>query len=226
VSTADLERYRSPFVAGRARQIEAILPGGRNRNALELGCGPGYFTRMLRDRHWKPTSVDVEPRHLEHATEAAETTLLGDAIAVIESLREGAFGLVLALEIIEHMPREAGEQLLAHAFRVLEPGGLLVLSTPNRWSLEGLNGYYIEELLRRRERWQAWDPTHQYIYSSREMLALVRRSGFSIDAVRGYWYATELPRIGRVRLPFEASAHFPLNRLGFSLSVRARKTAP
>jgi len=226
VSTFDLERYRSPFVAGRAVQIEAILPNGCERDALELGCGPGYFTRMLRTRQWKPTCVDLEPEHLERAAEAAEMTLCGDALAVIATLDEHRFGLVLALEIIEHMPREAGELLLTHAFRVLRPGGWLVLSTPNRWSLEGLAGYYIEEKLRGRERWQAWDPTHQYVYSSGEMLALVRRAGFSVEAVRGYWYATDLPRIGRVRLPLEASGRFPLNRLGFSLSLRARKPPP
>jgi len=224
--TFDLERYRSPFVARRAVQIEAMLPDGGDLDALELGCGPGYFTRMLRARHWKPTCVDLEPEHLACAAEAAEATLCGDALAVIATLDERRFGLVLALEIIEHMPREVGEQLLAQAFRVLRPGGFLVLSTPNRWSLEGLAGYYIEEKLRRRERWQAWDPTHQYVYSSREMLALVRRSGFSVEAVRGYWYAAELPGIGRVRLPLEASGRFPLNRLGFSLALRARKPGP
>ena len=226
MSTIDLERYRSPFVAGRAVQIDAILPSGAERDALELGCGPGFFTRMLRARQWKPTCVDLEPAHLEAAAEAAESTLCGDALAVIAKLGEQRFGLVLALEIIEHMPRAAGEQLLAQAFRVLRPGGWLVLSTPNRWSLEGLAGYYIEEKLRRRERWQAWDPTHQYVYSSREILALVRGAGFEVEAVRGYYYATELPGIGRVRLPLEASGRFPLNRLGFSLALRARKPGP
>ena len=202
-----------------------LLPDGREGDALELGCGPGYFTRMLRARHWKPTSVDLEPAHLEQAAVAAESTLLGDALAVIATQGAQSFGLVLALEIIEHLPREAGVQLLEHAFRVLRPGGLLVLSTPNRWSLEGLTGYYVEEKLRRRERWQAWDPTHRHVYSSREILGLVRRAGWSIEAVRGYWYATEVPRIGHVRLPLEASGHFPLNRLGFNLALRARKPA-
>ena len=222
----DLERYRSPFVAGRAQQIEALLPDGGGDDALELGCGPGHFTRLLRARRWKPTSVDLEPAHLESAAVAAEATLLGDVLEVAKSLPAGRFGLVLALEIIEHLALPGGVELLAHAHRVLRDGGWLVLSTPNRWSLEGLMGYYVEEKLRRGERWQAWDPSHLHVYSSREILALARRAGFSIEAVRGYWYATEIPRLGRVRLPLQASARAPLNRLGFNVAFRARKREP
>jgi SAM-dependent methyltransferase len=223
VSAFDLARYREPFVAGRAAQIDRILPRGADRDAIELGSGPGFFTRMLRARDWRPTCVDREPAHLAQAAAAAETTVLGDALAVIAAERAGRFGLVLALEIVEHLPRAAGAELVAHAFRVLVPGGWLVLSTPNRWSLEGLAGHYVEEKLRCGARWQAWDPTHQHVYSSREILGLVRGAGFAIEAVRGYWYATELPAIGRVRLPIEASGSFPLNRLGFNLALRARR---
>jgi SAM-dependent methyltransferase len=223
VSPFDLARYRTPFVAGRAAQVARILPTGGDREAIELGSGPGFFTRMLRARRWKPTSVDREPTHLAQAAAAADATILGDALAVIAAERDARFGLVLALEIIEHLPRDAGAELVAHAFRVLAPGGWLVLSTPNRWSLEGVAGYYIEERLRRGARWQAWDPTHQHVYSSREILALVRGAGFSVESLRGYWYETALPRIGRVRLPIEASGSFPLNRLGFNVALRARK---
>jgi 2-polyprenyl-3-methyl-5-hydroxy-6-metoxy-1,4-benzoquinol methylase len=53
---------------------------------------------------------------------------------VVDSkLPEHSFNLVLCSEVIEHIPNS--ESVLAAMHRLLEPGGILVLSTPQRWSL-------------------------------------------------------------------------------------------
>ena len=225
LTTFDLDRYHNPFVAGRVEQIERLLPSCGGGRILELGCGPGFFTRLLRSRGWRVTVVDLQPAHLTLAAPAAEDVLCGDVLATAATLPSARFEAVVALEIIEHLTEDAGAELLRHAYRVLAPGGWLMLSTPNRWSPEGLAGHYIGDRLLRRGRWQAWDPSHQHVYSSLEILRLVRRSGFAIEGVRGFWYSMDVPRLGRVGRSHVSAGRFPWNRFGFNIALRARRLA-
>lgn len=219
----DIAKYERAYERGRIEILNRLIePGGGGRRALDVGSGPGYFTRLLRDRGWKVTSVDTDPQNLESASRFAEAVQLGDGISVLAGLPDRSLDLVLLLEVIEHMPEDAGEKLLRHAERVLDRGGALILSTPNRFSLEGLGGYYWGEKLRGWGRWQAWDTTHVRIYASWEILRLMERCGFHADSVTGYWYGGHIPGLGRRKLPFDRSGTFPWNRMGFNLIVRAR----
>lgn len=219
----DLEKYDRPYEVGRASILRALLPEGGGQQALDVGCGPGYFSRELATRGWRTTAIDTDPTNIEAARAVADVVLQGGALDVIPTLTTGAYGLVLCLEIIEHMPREHGVLLVESLARVLAPGGLLLLSTPNRHSPEGLGGLYWGERVRRWGRWTAWDPTHVHIYSSSEILRLLRGCGFSPEKVVGFHYAGTLPLIGDWHLPLEHSSRFPLNRVGFNTIVLARK---
>jgi 2-polyprenyl-3-methyl-5-hydroxy-6-metoxy-1,4-benzoquinol methylase len=220
----DPAKYESSvFELGRVKLISALIPTGEQGMALDLGCGSGYFSRILSERNWSVMAIDTDPENVERAREFAKEADLADAISGLSRLPEGRFGLALALEIIEHMPRSHGERLLREVLRVLEPGGRLLLSTPNRCSPEGLGGYYWGEKIRGWGRWNAWDDTHVEIYSARGILRLVRTCGFIVERVTGYWYEGNLPLIGRWRLPLRQSGMFPMNRLGFNTVLECRK---
>src|SRR5207244_1612553 len=96
--------------------------------------------------------------------------IAGNVLDVLAGLAPKSFELVLCLELIEHI--YAGEELLARIYDVLTPGGSLVISTPNWLSLEGLAGFYFQ--IRRHERWTAWDSTHVRIYSSFELVRVLK----------------------------------------------------
>ena len=121
------------------------------------------------------------------------------------------------------MPKPIGKKLLMEIIRILKPHGGLIISTPNRYSPEGLGDYYWGERIRGWERWTAWDSTHVHIYSSSEILRLLKTTGFAVDRVTGYYYEGRLPFIGRWKLPLTKSAMFPLNRLGFNVIVEGHK---
>ena len=99
-----------------------------------------------------------------------------------------------------------------------------MLSTPNRLSLEGLAGYYWTEKNRGKAVWKAWDPTHVHIYTSFEIIRLLRSKGFEVQRATGYDYHLPLPRLGRVKLFASRSSAFPLNRFGFNLILECMKT--
>ncbi len=211
-----------PYEQNRCRLIAEQIPPGEGKLALDVGCGPGFFTRLLSQQGWRVDAIDANADNLQHIRSIAQNTYHGDAVEVLRRLPTGRYDFALALELIEHLPREEGALLLRELRRVISPAGRLLLSTPNRYSPEGLIGYYLNEKLRGVRRWGAWDPSHVYVYSSPEILSLLRREGFTVDRCTGYWYEAHLPLLGRFALPLTASNHWPMNRLGFNLILSCR----
>ncbi len=218
----DFSRYTTPYEQKRTQLLERLIPYGPGA-ALDVGCGPGYFSRILTRNGWTTTAIDTDPQNIMRVSEAVVAARLGDALGVLSREEATCYDLVLALEIIEHMPRAYGQRVLREIARVLKPDGRLILSTPNRYSPEGLGGYYWRECIRRSGPWKAWDPTHVHIYTSCEILALLKETGFSISRVIGYHYEGHLPGIGAWRLPIESSEAFPWNRIGFNIIIVAQK---
>lgn len=217
-------RYEAdPFEVIRGRAIARLLPRGRGGLALDVGSGPGYFSRMLSERGWRVTAIELEPDNLARARRFAVETHQGDVRDVLPALPAGAYALACAFEIIEHMDRDDGAELVAQLHRVLAPGAPLLISTPNRYSQEGLGDHYWGEKLRGWARWDAWNATHVHIYSSFELRRLLTRAGFAIDRVVGSWYRGTLPGGIAWSLPISSSARFPLNHLGFNVIVACHK---
>jgi 2-polyprenyl-3-methyl-5-hydroxy-6-metoxy-1,4-benzoquinol methylase len=201
-----------------------MMVSGQGRKAIDIGSGPGYFSKLLKNNGWFVTAIDTDEENLKSASEYAVQIFQGDAIAVMAEQPEAQFDLALALEIIEHIPLDVGKSLLAGIHRVLKPGGELLISTPNRYSPEGLAGFYWKELIRRKKKWDAWDSTHIYIYSSWELINILKRLGFAIDSLTGHHYKIFFPRIGsRKVLPLVKSSVFPFNYLGFDVVIKCHK---
>jgi len=105
------------------------------KSALDVGCGAGLLAEPLARLGAKVTAVDAAPELIEVAkAHATGQGLAIDYRAVGVEAVEGKFDLVTAMEVIEHVadPQAFVDDLSAR----LAPGGLLILSTPNKtaWS--------------------------------------------------------------------------------------------
>jgi len=105
------------------------------KTALDVGCGAGLLAEPLARLGAKVTAIDAAPELIEAAkAHAAGQGLSIDYRAVGVELLEAHFDLVTAMEVIEHVAEPQGfiDDLAAR----LAPGGLMILSTPNRtaWS--------------------------------------------------------------------------------------------
>jgi ubiquinone/menaquinone biosynthesis C-methylase UbiE len=107
-------------------------PGGQ---ALEVGPGCGVYLPVLASLFGRVVAADIEEAYLRHAARLRQTLpnleLVRDDVCA-SSLPEQAFDLVLCTEVIEHIPQS--EAVLRGIRRLLKPGGVLVLSTPQRYS--------------------------------------------------------------------------------------------
>ncbi len=100
---------------------DALPPGPGP--VLDLGCGSGHAAHYLGGR-W---SVGVDLDHAALASQARAATV-GDLRSL--PFRAGAFASVVCLHAVEHVPDP--ELVVAECSRVVAPGGLVVMATPNR----------------------------------------------------------------------------------------------
>ena len=102
------------------------------RRALDVGCGAGLLAEPLARLGAAVTGVDAAPESI--AAAQAHAAAMGLAIdyrsGELATLGLGRFDPVTCMEVLEHVADKPAfmAQLAAH----LAPGGLLVLSTPNR----------------------------------------------------------------------------------------------
>jgi 2-polyprenyl-6-hydroxyphenyl methylase/3-demethylubiquinone-9 3-methyltransferase len=123
------------FVRGRVftaplAEIAARTPPGR---ILDLGCGHGALTALLivgRDDR-EVTGVDPDPRKIDSAKASVGRLpgvhlRVGTADALVPE-HDAAFDAVVIADVLYVVPSERWEAFLTTAFRLLKPGGLLLL---------------------------------------------------------------------------------------------------
>lgn len=101
------------------------------KSVLDAGGGAAPYFREVTRAGDDYTAIDVDARSLRQAP--AQDKVVGDLHAMPFS--DAEFDLVIMSEVLEHLYDPS--QALAHAARVLKPGGLLFLSTPQYWHIHG-----------------------------------------------------------------------------------------
>jgi 2-polyprenyl-3-methyl-5-hydroxy-6-metoxy-1,4-benzoquinol methylase len=147
------ERFAPASVRGELTDAEHLIryawaarlaPGKR---VLDAGCGLGYGSHMLRRAGAaEVVGVDLAESVVEAAGGIEEPGLrfeVGD-VGDLDH-RDGAFDLVVCLEVIEHVHDQ--RRVMSELVRVLAPDGVLVMSSPNRAAYVPGNPHHVHEYL-------------------------------------------------------------------------------
>jgi 2-polyprenyl-3-methyl-5-hydroxy-6-metoxy-1,4-benzoquinol methylase len=142
--------------------------------ALDYGAGVGSFTRRLSASHRfeQIDGADILPRPENLPSAIPWHRLdLNDANAI----RAASFDVVIAAEVIEHL--ENPRQVAREWFRILKPGGTLILSTPNNESIRSLmallaRGHYVAFL-------DSCYPAHITALLRKDLMRILSEAGFS-----------------------------------------------
>ena len=152
------------------------------KSAADVGCGAGLLVEPLARLGAEATGVDAAPENIAAAREHAlkQGLAIDYTVGSVEALGGGGYDLVTSLEVVEHVSDvRTYVQGLADA---LKPGGLLILSTPNRtaWSrllLIGL-GEGTGRIPRGTHEWDKF-------LAPEELCALVRDAGLEVVDCHG-----------------------------------------
>jgi len=108
----------------------------RPLDVVDFGCGPGFMWDHVREATaWRYTGLDFSPNSIAAlGARAAGHPRYAGAYGVDSlpsPLAEGAYDAVLLLEVVEHLNDEHLDATLREVFRLLKPGGIALVSTPN-----------------------------------------------------------------------------------------------
>ncbi len=138
-------------------------PGGR---LLDVGCGSGVLLHFMRELGWRAEGVDFDPRAAQNAAAKGVQVHVGELAA--QRFPDGAFDAVTMSHFIEHVHDPLA--LLRECHRILQPGGRLVVVTPNSASF----GHHIYK-----ENWRGLEPPrHLHLFNIACLDTLAARSGF------------------------------------------------
>ena len=129
-------------------------PLAAGRRVLDAACGEGYGSALLATSARTVLGLDRSPETIDHARRryGARANLRFDQadVTALDDLSDAGFDLIVSFETLEHVAAQA--RLLDGFARLLAPGGVLLVSTPDRTRYNALGGepnpFHVRELER------------------------------------------------------------------------------
>lgn len=152
------------------------------KKVLELGCSPGHLGMALDTMGMEVYGIDLNPEYLyKYPQSFIEKLHIKQCNFEHESIPydENTFDCIIFTEVLEHIATQHPVKVLRDIKRVLSPGGILILSTPNVSNISNVFALMRGENI-------FWDPRifygstdrHNREFTPREVLTLLEESGF------------------------------------------------
>jgi SAM-dependent methyltransferase len=133
----------------------------------DLGCGRGEWLELLQEQRVPAHGIDLDPLVIKTCQQLQFSVSQADALAHLKVQADNSLLVVSAFHVAEHLPFADLQALYAQALRVLAPGGLFILETPNPENLAvGTANFYL-------------DPTHLRPLPFQILTFLAQQSGFA-----------------------------------------------
>ena len=162
----------SPLTLDNYRQLISSWASDRQTGALlDVGAGNGHLLAVAAELGWQPYGTEFTAEAVALCRAKGATMHHGDLHDA--PFAPQSFDVVTAIEVLEHVPDPLA--LLRPVLRLLRPGGLLYLTTPNFNALS-------RRLLR--ERWHVVEyPEHLSYFTPRTLRLAGRLAGFQTERV-------------------------------------------
>lgn len=184
----DAEKYARHVWDARIRVIRRYQPGG---NFLDVGSAFGGLLSAAA-KYFSPHGIEISPFAAEHSRTAPENRIHNGTLDY-HPFPADFFSVITMIELIEHLPDP--RKAIRECFRLLKPGGLLVVQTAN---MEGLQARILGK------DYAYYMPGHLSYFSMRNLVMALRLCGFRTVRV---FYPVEfglIPKLKKSRYGFSS----------------------
>jgi SAM-dependent methyltransferase len=152
---------------GQMGSWKLVLPFLQNKKTLDIGCSDGlYLEQLSRDS----MGIEQLPNLVQAAKEKNLNVINMDVMSGLSIQKNNSFEAVLFSHVMEHLERPI--DALKEIYRILAPGGTLVLGLPTE-----------NNIFRFLLRHDYFNGTHIYSFSIRNSKKLLEMNGFSVDKI-------------------------------------------
>jgi len=116
-----------------------------NMTSLDIGCGRGEWLELLKDNNILSQGIDLDEGMLEACHILDLNVQKGEGIAYLKAQKDESMSLITAFHVVEHISFEELQELTQEALRVLTPGGILIMETPNPENIKvATENFYLD----------------------------------------------------------------------------------
>ena len=170
----DGARFEIPQIVMRSleRTVLSFEPYRSSNRLLDIGFGEGGLLRIAQEFGWECFGTEISPQALSYGQQ--QGWVVSDQAMYDTHFVAQGFDVVTMIELLEHVQNP--HQLLRMAAKLLRPGGVLYLTTPNANSLNrrllGLKWSVISP------------PEHLTIWTVQGLRLALSRTGFQLQRTR------------------------------------------
>jgi SAM-dependent methyltransferase len=125
-----------PVFHRAANLLEQYRGGGK---LLDVGTGFGFFLVEMKKRGWEAEGVEISQKAMDYARDVFGLTILPGPLEKA-GFPDNDFDAVTAFYVIEHLSHPMG--FLRECYRILKPGGLLLLRYPHTTPVKNLLEFF------------------------------------------------------------------------------------
>jgi 2-polyprenyl-3-methyl-5-hydroxy-6-metoxy-1,4-benzoquinol methylase len=147
------------------------LPESKEANIVDLACGGGKLLHYFKQRGYsRVAGLDISPEQVKLSLQVIPDVCEGSVLDFLAN-HPNSFDCITGLDIIEHFQKDEVLSFLDSCHAALQPGGRLILQTPNADSPWGNSARY-------------GDFTHEVSFNSNSLLYLLSLCGFKESQAR------------------------------------------
>lgn len=139
---------------------------------LDVGCATGRLLLRMKKEGWDAEGIEVCKGSAQFASDRGGFSVHTRPLEEL-GLSADKFAVVHASHLIEHLVDPG--TFCREVYRVLSPGGLFILTTPN---IEGFQSHLFKD------KWRSAIPDHLFLFGKQTLGKMLCDSGFKVEVVK------------------------------------------
>ncbi len=163
------------------KTLAKYFGSGKLVQALDAGCGTGFFTQALTSLKCQSTEIDISRQAIAKAQERYPD--LSFHIGPLEGplpFADGSFDVIFSTEVIEHI--YGVYEMLNEFHRILRHDGVLILTTP----YHGLIKHLLVVLFNFDKHFNSIKSGHIRFFSKKSLTTILGESGFRVEEIHRF----------------------------------------